>query len=125
MQMYHTSRLWRWLAAVFLLSFAALGLIGREIYQSKPPLPWRVVTTGGEVLFTGAQIERGQEAWRAAGGQQLGSVWGHGSYVAPDWSADWLHREALALRDIWAMQRHGAPYAAIAADHQAVLARKL
>ena len=23
---------------------------------------------------------------------------GHGSYVAPDWSTDWLHREALILR---------------------------
>jgi hypothetical protein len=32
----------------------------------------------------------------AAGGQQVGSVWNHGSYVAPDWSADWLHREAFA-----------------------------
>jgi len=123
--MSETSRLWRWLAIVFFVSFAALGLIGREIYQSKPPIPGRVVTADGEVLFTAQQIERGQEAWRAAGGQQLGSVWGHGSYVAPDWSADWLHREALALRDIWAMQRHGAPYEAIDADRQAVLAQRL
>ena len=37
----------------------------------------------------------GQQAWLSAGGQQLGTVWGHGSYVAPDWSADWLHREAV------------------------------
>jgi nitric oxide reductase subunit B len=26
----------------------------------------------------------------------VGSVWGHGAYVGPDWSADWLHREAPA-----------------------------
>jgi nitric oxide reductase subunit B len=54
----------------------------------------------GKVLFSEGQVQRGQEAWLSAGGQQLGSVWGHGSYVAPDWSADWLHREALALRDL-------------------------
>jgi hypothetical protein len=47
-----------------------------------------------------------------AGGQQLGSVWGHGSYLAPDWSADWLHREAIALREIWAQRDFGAAYAA-------------
>ena len=52
------------------------------------------------MLFTGEQIQRGQQAWLSAGGQQLGTVWGHGSYVAPDWSADWLHREATTLQDI-------------------------
>src|SRR3546814_8797019 len=36
--------------------------------------------------------------------QQLGAVWGHGSYLAPDWSADWLHRESIALRDIFAQR---------------------
>ena len=46
----------------------------------------------------GEQIQRGQQVWLAAGGQQQGSVWGHGAYVAPDWSADWLHREAIELQ---------------------------
>jgi nitric oxide reductase subunit B len=95
-----TSRLWRWLGLIFVLSFGALGYLGYEIYLSKPPIPKQVVTTDGEVLYTGEQIQLGQQAWMAAGGQQLGTVWGHGSYVAPDWSADWLHREAVALQAI-------------------------
>ncbi|AKJ30889.1 nitric-oxide reductase large subunit [Caldimonas brevitalea] len=95
-----TNRLWRWLGLIFVLSFGALGYLGWQIYLFAPPIPKSVQTTGGEVLYTGDQIQRGQQAWRAAGGQQLGSVWGHGSYVAPDWSADWLHREAVALRKI-------------------------
>jgi nitric oxide reductase subunit B len=90
--------LWRWLALVFVLSFGALGYLGVQIYQSAPPIPSAVVTTGGEVLYTGEQVQRGQQVWLAAGGQQQGSVWGHGAYVAPDWSADWLHREAEALQ---------------------------
>jgi nitric oxide reductase subunit B len=44
---------------------------------------------------------------------------GHGSYVAPDWSADWLHREALALRDILASKRYGARYDALPAAERA------
>src|SRR3569833_313713 len=49
----------------------------------------------------------------SAGGQQLGTVWGHGSYVAPDWAADWLHREALALQQAFAQQRYRQDYAAL------------
>jgi len=98
--MKNTQRLWRWLGLIFVLSFGALGFLGYQIYLSAPPIPQSVVSADGDVLYTGEQIQRGQQAWLSAGGQQLGTVWGHGGYVAPDWSADWLHREALALRDI-------------------------
>ncbi len=92
-----TRKLWQWLGIVFVLSFAALGWIGREIYLAAPPIPQAVKTEDGATVYTGSQIQEGQRAWLSAGGQQLGTVWGHGSYVAPDWSADWLHREASAL----------------------------
>ncbi|WP_308419521.1 nitric-oxide reductase large subunit [Chitinimonas koreensis] len=118
-------RLWRALAVIFLLSFAVLGWIGREIYLAAPPIPARVVDADGQTLFSGEQIQRGQEAWLAAGGQQLGSVWGHGSYIAPDWSADWLHREALALRDELALQQFRQRFAELDADGQAMIAAQL
>ena len=100
--MYSSRKLWTWLAVICLLSFGVLGWVGTEIYLTAPPIPNQVISTSGEAVFTEGQVQQGQQAWQSAGGQQLGSVWGHGSYVAPDWSADWLHREALALRDIWA-----------------------
>ncbi len=103
-------KLWRWLGIVFVLSFAALGWLGREIYLAAPPIPKAVVGADGSTVYTGEQIENGQRAWRSAGGQQLGTVWGHGSYVAPDWSADWLHREALALRGILAEENYGRSF---------------
>ena len=82
-----THRLWRWLGLVFVLSFGALGYLGYQIYLSAPPIPKAVVSADGEILFTGEQVQQGQQAWLAAGGQQLGTVWGHGSYVAPEGSA--------------------------------------
>ena len=85
-------KLWQWLGVVFVLSFAALGYLGREIYLAAPPIPKAVVTSDGAALYTGDDVQRGQQAWLSAGGQQLGTVWGQGSYVAPDCSADWLHR---------------------------------
>lgn len=117
--MQKTRTLWRWLAIVFFLSFAALGWIGREIYLDKPPIPQQIVSSSGKVLYTAEQIQRGQEAWLSAGGQQMGSVWGHGSYVAPDWSADWLHREVLALRNIWAQQQYHKNYEQLSREEQA------
>ena len=118
-----TRRLWRWLGLLFVLSFGALGYLGWQIYLSAPPIPKQVVTTEGEVLFTGEQIQLGQQSWLAAGGQQLGTVWGHGSYVAPDWSADWLHREVTTLHAIRTaeQQRTGVPLGE--ADQAVVSAR--
>src|SRR5688572_14429990 len=107
-----TRKLWTWLGVVFVLSFGALLFLGREIYLAAPPYP-EVKTEAGQTLFTASQLKEGQRAWLAAGGQQLGSVWGHGSYVAPDWSADWLHREAVAYRDILSRKMHGRDYSAL------------
>ncbi len=108
--MHPTRRLWLGLAAVFVLSFAVLGWLGREIYLAAPPIPEAVRAESGETLYTAGQVRDGQRAWRAAGGQQLGSVWGHGGYVAPDWSADWLHREAVAFRTLKSEEIYGTRY---------------
>jgi len=119
--MHATRKLWTWLAIICILSFSVLGWVGTEIYLKAPPIPQQVVSTKGEVLFSPGEVDLGQQAWLAAGGQQIGSVWGHGSYLAPDWSADWLHREAVTLRDIKAQHDFGKPYAALDAGAQAQL----
>ncbi|MEW6301309.1 MAG: nitric-oxide reductase large subunit, partial [Thermodesulfobacteriota bacterium] len=113
--------LWVSLTAVILASFAVLGYFGGEIYRQAPPVPARVVTTEGGVVFTGQDIRDGQNVWQSLGGQQVGSVWGHGAYVAPDWSADWLHREATWLLDHWAHEQYGKPYAQLGEEAQAAL----
>src|SRR3954468_3652029 len=92
-------RLWIIFGASMVVMFGALLFFGVQIYQSKPPIPGAVRTASGQVLYTSADIQRGQSVWQSMGGMQQGSIWGHGSYVAPDWSADWVHREAVALRD--------------------------
>ena len=92
-------RLWVIFGASMVIMFGALLFFGFQIYQSKPPIPGAVRTASGQILYTRADIQRGQNVWQSMGGMQQGSIWGHGSYVAPDWSADWLHREAIALRD--------------------------
>src|SRR5690606_38609529 len=92
---WNLTRLWVGLTLVFVVSFAILGYYGGEIYQTMPPVPKRVITSDGEVLFTEKEIKDGQNVWQSIGGQEVGTIWGHRAYVAPDWNADWLHREAM------------------------------
>lgn len=114
-------KLWLGFAAVIIVSFAVLGYYGREIYRMAPPIPQRVVTTDGVVLFTGQDIKDGQNVWQSMGGQEVGSVWGHGAYLAPDWTADWLHRELTWLLNHWA----GKPYDQLDVETRATLKARL
>src|SRR2546425_10199936 len=75
------AKLWVGLSVVIITSFAVLGYFGREIYRQAPPIPERVVTTEGVVLFLGQDIKDGQNVWQSLGGQEVGSIWGHGAYV--------------------------------------------
>jgi nitric oxide reductase subunit B len=122
---YSYRNLWLVLAGVIGLSFLVLGYFGVEIYRQAPPIPAQVVTADGQVLFTGQDIKDGQNVWQSMGGQEVGTIWGHGAYVAPDWSADWLHREATWLLDRWAQQEYGQAYDAIGEEAQAALRVRL
>src|SRR5690606_36654513 len=115
-------RLWIFLAVFMVASFAALGFLGREIHRQAPPMPAEIVDSDGNVIYTREDIQNGQLAWQSMGGMQVGSIWGHGAYVAPDWSADQLHREIIALMDIWAArENNGARYEQLSPGARAAL----
>ncbi len=118
-------RLWLGLAVVLIGSFAVLGYYGVEIYRQAPPLPERVVTADGRVIYTGEEIKDGQNVWQSMGGQQVGSIWGHGAYVAPDWTADYLHRQAVWMLDHWAEQEGAQSYDDLDAETRAALKERL
>ncbi|MEP6922556.1 MAG: nitric-oxide reductase large subunit [bacterium] len=118
-------KLWLIFIAVFVFSFSVLGWVGTEIFRQAPPIPREVVTTDGQVLIQPEEISDGQNVWQAMGGMQSGSIWGHGSYVAPDWSADYLHREAVFILNNWSQSEFGGEYSAVNSEQQAVLRQRL
>src|SRR6478735_2564513 len=97
-------RLWIAFAVIVAVSFSVLGGVGLKLVRQAPPIPQNVITSDGRVLFSGSAIQDGQNVWQSIGGQEIGTIWGHGSYVAPDWTADWLHRECMVLLDKWASE---------------------
>ncbi|MEZ5019269.1 MAG: nitric-oxide reductase large subunit [Bacteroidales bacterium] len=116
-----TRRLWIGFLTVVTVSFAVLLFFGREIYRQAPPVPDRVVTTDGNLLFTGQDIKDGQNVWQSMGGQEMGTVWGHGAYQAPDWSADWLHREAVFILNRMAQETDSAGFDQLSEERKASL----
>ena len=114
-------KLWFTLIGVLIVTFSLLGYYGAEVYRQAPPIPGQIVAPGKEVLYTKERILDGQTAWQSVGGMQLGSIWGHGAYQAPDWTADWLHREVENWLDLAAQQQYQKPFAQLDAAAKAVL----
>lgn len=75
---------------VMLFGFTVMGILAYRTYAASMPMPDKVLSASGEELFTGAQITHGQELYQARGLQQYGSVLGHGAYLGPDYTAEYL-----------------------------------
>ncbi len=123
--MSQTKKLWWGLAALLAASFSVLLWMGGEVHRHAPPMPSAVVSADGSKIFTRADIETGRTVWQSFGGHQLGSIWGHGALVAPDWSADWLHRETEAWLNLRAQRIHAANFADLSRGDQAKLQAEL
>jgi nitric oxide reductase subunit B len=118
-------RLWLVFIAIFVFSFAVLGWVGTEIFRQAPPIPHEVATTDGQVLIGSEEIQNGQNVWQAMGGMEMGSIWGHGSYVAPDWTADYLHRESIFILNDWSQHDFARAYDDISSEQKASLRQRL
>ena len=87
-----------------LFGFLVMSLLAYRTYTGEPPIPAKVVDPAGHIVFTATDIIAGQEAFLRNGLMEYGSIFGHGAYLGPDYTADYLHRAALAVLD-----QHGGP----------------
>lgn len=119
-------KIWILFISVITLSFVALVWVGTEVYQTQPPIPEKVkVLVNDKVVFTKEDIQIGQNVWESIGGMEVGSIWGHGSYVAPDWTADWIHREAVYMLQVWAKEDFNSDYDRLGVEQKAALKARL
>ena len=84
-------------ALVMIFGFLVMGILAYRTYTASMPMPDKVVTESGQELFSGADITRGQQLYQARGLMQYGSVLGHGAYLGPDYTAEYLR---LATEDV-------------------------
>ncbi len=94
-----------WRRAVILVLVAGFGVliwISARSYRDAPPIPQKVVSLAGEEIFTRADILAGQEVFLRYGLMENGTIWGHGAYLGPDFSAEYLHSLATDANEILA-----------------------
>src|SRR5262249_57508570 len=96
------SPLWmQGMVLTLVFGFSIMGYLALRVYQDHAPIPARVVSEQGKVVFTGEDILNGQQAFLTYGLMQYGSVYGHGAYLGPDFTADYLHRQALKMQEMY------------------------
>ena len=86
-------------ALVAIVGLFGLVLMGWMTYRSDPPIPREVVTESGELVYTGEDVRDGQDVFLRNGLMEFGSIFGHGAYLGPDFTADYLHRSAELVQD--------------------------
>ncbi len=86
----------QWAIVTFLFGFVVLGILACIVHEQRPPIPARVTDAGGAILFTGADVMTGQGIFQRRGLMQFGTLFGHGAYLGPDFTAQYLHGAALA-----------------------------
>lgn len=103
---------------VFVCGMAVLIFMSVQAYRYAPPIPESVVDSAGAVIFNRQDIESGQEVFLRYALMQNGSIWGHGSYLGPDFSAAYLHNLALDTGNAIARREFSTDLTALDADQR-------
>lgn len=106
-------------ALVLIFGFLVLGILVYRTYSASMPLPDKVVSEAGQVLFTKAEITEGQELYQARGLMEYGSVLGHGAYLGPDFTAEYLRMATDNVADQWRAQGVADPRERVASEFRA------
>src|SRR5665213_1959560 len=108
-------------AIVMVLGFSGLIAITCLAYRDAPPIPARVVDAQGATLFTGEDVADGQAVFLRYGLMANGSIWGHGAYLGPDFSAQALHRMGEDTAQAIAQEQYGKPLSELTTSRQAAV----
>lgn len=112
---------------IFTLIISISGLIfgGMSTYDNAPPTPGKVVGASGKVLFTEKDIQGGQAVFQKYGLMDYGSVFGHGAYLGPDFTAEYLHKVGVLAREFYARSLYNSKYDGLSEDQKAAVDRRV
>lgn len=120
------SPMWRIVTfLVMLIGFSILGMITRIAYDNTPPIPGQIVAHDGHVLFTKEQIVRGQGVFLKNNLMEHGTLWGHGAYLGPDYSASHLHEQTLTMQKLLAYKIYQKPFDQLTEFQQGAISQEI
>jgi nitric oxide reductase subunit B len=91
---------------VLVIGFAVLIWIAIRAHEDAPPIPEKVVVSSGETIFTREDILAGQQVFLKYGLMENGTIWGHGAYLGPDFSAEYLHTLTVRVGEMLAKENY-------------------
>ena len=106
---------------VLVIGFAVLIWMAFRSYSDAPPIPEKVVSSTGKTIFTREDILDGQQVFLKYGLMENGTIWGHGAYLGPDFSAEYLHTLSLDAGGMLATQYYNRPFSELAATERATV----
>ncbi len=113
---------WRHTVILTLLfGFTILIWLSVRTYKDAPPIPEKIVSPGGDTVITREDIQAGQSVFLKYGLMDNGTIWGHGAYLGPDFSAAYLHELALDTGAMIAEQKYGGPFTRLSAVEQSAV----
>ena len=75
-------------AIVLIIGFFIMGILTYYTYNDEPPIPAVVKSANGSILFSRADVMAGQGIFLRNGLMEYGSIFGHGAYLGPDFTAE-------------------------------------
>src|SRR5512139_3037216 len=95
---------------VLVMGLTILIWMAVRAHRDAPPIPEKVVAPSGELIFTREDILEGQQVFLKYGLMENGTIWGHGAYLGPDFSAEYLHTLATDAGGMLARQNYHRSY---------------
>lgn len=116
---------WKHAAIItIVVGLSILIWVSARSYENAPPIPGVVLTTSGDTLYTRADISAGQEVFLSHGLMENGTVWGHGAYLGPDYSAEYLHLQTMDMMRAFSQREfHREPEALSEQQRQSISAQ--
>jgi nitric oxide reductase subunit B len=113
---------WRYgLFLVIIIGMTILIFISSKAYKDAPPIPEGVVGANGEMVFTGEDILGGQQVFLKYALMENGTLWGHGAYLGPDFSAEYLHTLGLDAVEMISKSRFNRDYTSLGEAERSVV----
>jgi nitric oxide reductase subunit B len=103
----------------FVIGFGILGYLAYRVYAEHPPVPRVTVAPDGSVVFTRDDVFDGQVVFEKYGLMEYGTIFGHGAYLGPDFTADYIERAQAAMHHYHSAHATADPDARIVEDFKA------
>ncbi len=97
-----------WVIGIIMV-VALIGVTANMV-KEVPPIPEKVVSENGEVLYTYDDVVQGKAYFQEFDLMDYGTMLGMGAYLGPDFPAELLHRRAKFLYDFYAQKQYGKKF---------------